>query len=189
VYKFITFFFYITIFFCKSCVSLTQQNSDTTAAPLSEQYKAYRVQKKRSLYIQNFDNRTFTPQLTGRLKEKLQAVLSTSSSMYTTDDKKTADLVLYGKILGYTEEPTGFGRTSQTPAFNLYIGASIYLRAQHEISDNTDDSFSERHEVQYSTMYNTGEPFFDTRFSAEERLLEGLANRIANILYDPRIVE
>ncbi|HRP69815.1 MAG TPA: LPS assembly lipoprotein LptE [Turneriella sp.] len=170
-----------------ACASLAQGNGTVNSQPLTDAYKNYRSQKKHSLYIQNFDNRTYAPQLTGRLKAKLQIALASSASLYITDDKNNADLVLYGKILLYGEEPTQFSAMNQAPAFNLVIAASIKLRARVEEKAAQEEILYEQHDIQFSTMYNTGDPYFETRFTAEERLLDGLANRIANIIFDPKV--
>lgn len=193
-----------------ACASLNRGQSEVDAMPLSENYKKFRA-ARRSLYIQNFDNRTYSPQLTGRLKEKLQYAFTRKPSLTVTPDKKNADLILYGKILIYAEEPGVYDRYSQPLTYNLTMVASVKLRVSKNAQrtearggprvpgaedgvpgtdpsaadDAALDPLSEEITVRYMTSYNKGEPFFEQRFTAEERTLDGLADRIVNSTYEP----
>lgn len=172
-----------------ACATLSRGQSEVDALPLSENYKKFRA-ARRSLYIQNFENRTYSPQLTGRLKEKLQYAFTRKPSLTVTPEKKDAELILYGKILMYAEEPGVYDRYSQPLNFNLTMVASVKLRvsknAQKDGAKETElDPMSEEITVRYMTSYNKGEPFFEQRFTAEERLLDGLADRIVNSTYEP----
>ncbi len=165
-----------------SCASLGRGNAEIESEPLSESYRQYRG-KTRLLYIQNFDNRTYSPQLTGRLKEKLQAAFSRSASLTITPDKNKAEIIMYGKILQYSEEPGVYDRAAGPLTYNLAIVASFRLRARG--SAETEDAPYEQHTIRYMTAYSVGEPMFETRFTAEDRMLEGLADRMAATAYEP----
>lgn len=168
---------------------------------MTEKYKNFR-KIRRLLYIQNFDNRTYAPQLTGRLKEKLQSAFTRKASIGITPDKQQADLILYGKILLYTEEPGVFDRAASPLTYNLTMVASMKLRpriGEHGCSRSALDTKcidartvledgegeSEQHTVRSTTTYSIGEPLYETRYTAEERLLEGLADRLVNATYEP----
>ncbi len=164
------------------CASLATGNAEIDSEPLSESYRQYR-RKPRLLYIQNFDNRTYSPQLTGRLKEKLQIAFSRSASLTITPDKNKAELILYGKILQYSDEPGVYDRAAGPLTYNLAIVASFRLRAR--ANTETEEAPYEQHTIRYVTAYSVGEPMFETRFTAEERMLEGLADRMAAVAYEP----
>jgi hypothetical protein len=164
------------------CASLGRGYAEIESQPLSESYRQFRSER-RLLYIQNFDNRTFSPQLTGRLKEKLQIAFSRSASLTITPDKNKAELILYGKILQYSEEPGVYDRAAGPLTYNLAIVASFRLRAR--LTTETAEAPYEEHTIRYMTAYSVGEPMFETRYSAEERMLEGLADRMAAVAYEP----
>lgn len=164
------------------CASLAQGRAQVESEPLSESYRQFRG-KKRLLYIQNFDNRTYAPQLTGRLKEKLQIAFSRSASLTITPDKNKAELIMHGKILHYSEEPGVYDRAAGPLTYNLAIVASFRLRAR--TTTETEETPYEQHTIRYMTAYSVGEPMFETRFAAEDRLLEGLADRMLATAYDP----
>lgn len=165
-----------------ACASLKHGFSDVESEPITERYKEFR-KVRRQLYIQNFDNRTYAPQLTGRLKEKLQLAFTRRQSLTVTPEKGTADLVLYGKILLYTEEPGVYDRGSAPLTYNLTMVASMKLRTRNAAENS--DGESEQHTVRYTTTYSIGEPMYETRYTAEERLLEGVADRLVNATYEP----
>jgi len=175
---------FLPVFFL-SCSSFGGR-ADIDSAPLSEKYKKFR-EKPRRLYIQNFDNRTYSPQLTGRLKEKLQLAYTRLQSLAVTPEKNQADLVLYGKIEQYVEEPGIFDRNSQPLSYNLTMIVSVKLRARgaNTAEEDTND-LTEQHDLSYMTSYNIGEPYYETRYTAEERLLEGVADRIVSSTYEPK---
>lgn len=164
------------------CASLGRAQVEIDSTPLSESYKKFR-EKPRLLYIQNFDNRTFSPQLTGRLKEKLQIAISRNTSLPITPEKTKAELVLSGSILRYSEEPGVYDRAAGPVSFNLEIVVSFRLRTSAQTE--SEESHSEQHTVRYMTSYSVAAPLFETRFLAEERLLEGLADRMAAAIYEP----
>lgn len=192
----ITGFAILTAVLATSCASLGRGQSEVDSMPLSENYKKFRA-SRRQLYIQNFDNRTYSPQLTGRLKEKLQYAFTRRPSLTVTPDKKNADLILYGKILLYVEEPGVADRSTTALSYNLSLVVSAKLRARSaaevpaEVTSATDDRDvpEEQLTVRYMTAYNTGEPFFETRYTAEERMLEGIADRIVNSSYEPEVAK
>ncbi|MFO1469420.1 MAG: LPS assembly lipoprotein LptE [Turneriella sp.] len=164
------------------CASFKHGFSDVESMPITEQYKEFR-KTRRQLYIQNFDNRTYSPQLTGRLKEKLQFAFMRRQSLAVTPEKDKAELVLYGKILLYTEEPGVYDRSSSPLTYNLTLVASMKLRARAAIE--TSEGESEEHTVRYTTTYSIGEPLYESRYTAEERLLEGVADRLVSSTYEP----
>lgn len=156
------------------------------SAPISDDYKNYRS-KHRLVYIQNFDNRTYSPQLTGRLKDKLNFSLARLGTLTVTTEKSNADLVLYGKIHLYTEEAGVFDNASSPLTYNLTLVVSAKLRIKNR--PDTDLAGDEQHTVSYVSTYNIGAPYFETRYNAEDRLLEGISDRIAMVLYDPKEAE
>lgn len=168
------------------CASFSKGFGDTESAPLTPEYRKFR-KEKRLLYIQNFENRTFTPELTGRLKDKLQIAYTRLSSVVVTPEKKVAQMILYGKILFYAEEPGVYDRSAAPLTYNLSIVASIRIRARGQ--GDEDSQPYEQHTVRYGTTYSAGEPLFESRYAAEERLLDGLADRIVNATYEPEAHE
>ncbi|GEM_PF-2789196 len=164
------------------CASFKHGFTDVESEPITEKYKEFR-KSRRQLYIQNFDNRTYAPQLTGRLKEKLQFAFTRRQSLTVTPEKDKAELVLYGKILLYTEEPGVYDRGSNPLTYNLTLVASMKLRVRG--ATETSEGESEQHTVRYTTMYSIGEPLYETRYIAEERLLEGVADRLVSSTYEP----
>lgn len=166
----------------QACATLRSGFADTESEPLTPEYRKFRGER-RLLYIQNFENRTFSPQLTGRLKDKLQVAYSRLSSVGVTTDKKAAQLIMYGKILFYAEEPGVYDRSAAPLTYNLSIVASMRIRARSQGEDDLQPY--EQHTVRYSTTYSAGEPLFESRYTAEERLLDGLADRMVNATYEP----
>jgi Lipopolysaccharide-assembly len=177
------------------CATLGRGVGEIDSTPLTDEYKKFRA-KKRALYIQNFDNRTYSPQLTGRLKEKLQFAFARSASLNVITEKDQADLVLYGKIELYAEEPGVYDRGSMPLTYNLTIIVSTRMRARElnppvksKKIEKESESMYEQHDIRYMTTYNIGEPLFETRYIAEERMLEGLADRIVSAMYEPESLE
>jgi hypothetical protein len=177
------------------CATLGRGSGEVDSTPLTEEYKKFRG-KKRLLYIQNFDNRTYSPQLTGRLKDKVQFAFARSASLIVVTEKKQADLILYGKIQLYAEEPGVYDRSSSPLTYNLTIVVSTKMRAREEKADAAKkkneielDSLIEQHDIRYMTSYNIGEPLYETRYTAEDRLLEGVADRIVSSTYEPENVD
>jgi phytoene dehydrogenase-like protein len=165
-----------------ACSSLARGFGQTESEPITTEYQAFRKQR-RPLYIQNFENRTYSPQLTGRLKDKLQTAYTRLRSVSVTPEKDQAQLILYGKILLYAEEPGVYDRSAAPLTYNLSIVASIRIRARG--SNEEDSEPYEQHTIRYGTTYTIGEPLFESRYIAEERLLDGLADRIVNTTYEP----
>ena len=171
-----------------NCASLGRGTSETDSTPITDEYKKFRGQK-RLLYIQNFENRTYSPQLTGRLKEKLQFAFARSASLVVVTEKEQADVILYGKIQLYAEEPGVFDRGAMPLTYNLTIIASTRMRARDKKAATESDEMLEQHDIRYMTTYNIGEPMYETRYMAEDRMLEGLADRIVSLTYEPEKIE
>lgn len=172
-----------------SCANLGRGIANVNSGPISDQYKSFR-QKKRLLYIQNFDNRTYSPQLTGRLKDKLMNSFSRSVSLKLTEDKEKAEVVLYGKIIGYAEEPGVYDNATSSPStYNLTVVVATRMRARSQSTKDDIDPLTEEHSISYMTTYNPSAPLYETRFDAEDRMLQGIADRIVGSTYEPDIVE
>jgi hypothetical protein len=169
-----------------ACGSLDRGRGQVESSPLTESYKTFRG-KHRQLYIQNFDNRTYSPQLTGRLKEKLLIAMTRNNSLTVTPDKEKAELILYGKILMYSEEAGVFDNASSPLTYNLTIVASTRMRVRSKNEKEANDD--EQHMISYITTYNVGEPFYETRYTAEDRMLAGLADRIVSATYEPAVLK
>lgn len=168
---------FVVLIFCE-CAGLPNRES---SSPLSESYRQYR-RHHNLLYIHNFDNRTYAPQLTGRLKEKVQRAFLRHRSLVVTTEKEKAELFLTGTIHHYSEEIAIYDRIAGPKSFNLEIIASFRIRAR---TTNGSEAPAEEHTVRFMTNYSLAEPFFESRFVAEERLLEGLAERMVDLAWTP----
>lgn len=171
-----------TICIFMSCSSFARGFGQTESEPITTEYRSFR-KHRRLLYIQNFENRTFSPQLTGRLKDKLQMAYTRLRSVSVTPDKGQAQLILYGKILLYAEEPGVYDRSAAPLTYNLSMVASVRIRARGSAEEDAEPY--EQHTISYGTTYTIGEPLYESRYVAEERLLDGLADRIVNTTYEP----
>jgi len=143
-------------------------------------------QKYKLLYIQNFDNRSNFGGVTGRLKEKLLIAVDRDGRLKITPDKEQADLVLYGQVMLYGDRPSIMDNFSEPLVYNLTVLTSIKLRInlrKHSDEIKNDGVLIDQKLVRSDATFSPRQPPFETKFEAEETLLDVLANRIVMALF------
>lgn len=136
--------------------------------------------KYTSLYIHHFDNRSYDGQVITRLKEKLQVAFMQDGRLKVLPEKKEADLFLYGTVGLYKQIPSSYDRFGQPVRFQLSIIVKMKVRVNPAKGE---DVFLDNRVVRYDTTYSPRVAPFETRFSAEERLLIGLTDRIVQTTF------
>ncbi|MDH4199721.1 MAG: LPS assembly lipoprotein LptE [Spirochaetia bacterium] len=135
-----------------------------------------RVSRKyKSIYIHNFINESYTGELTGELKEMLIQKMSAQQRFKIETDKTNADVWLYGKIEYYSLNPRNIDPFGRVTRYNMTIFVSVWVRPNSKLSG---EDIYDKQNVRFDTFYVPEQPPFETEFTARQRLLDGLCDRI-----------
>lgn len=175
-----------------SCSS-SQEKQTEPATPVDKSLQAVDgeeiiPQKYRSIYIQNFRNRNYESDLIGRLKEKLQLQFQQNGRLKVELNKDKADVILYGSLESFREVPATFDRFGQPSTYSLFSIVEVTLRVhqKHLEKDNPNANsiIMEKRIVRFDTTYSPRQPPFESRFTAIERLLDGLSQRTVHTVFN-----
>ncbi len=131
--------------------------------------------KYKTIYIHNFTDSTFESGLTGRLKQTLTVRFSMDKRFKVESDKQKADLWLFGNIDQFEEYPVSYDQFGEAERYRYTIVATVWVRPNPEISE---ENLFDKKTVRFDTMYQPRTPPYENEFTAKERLLNGLSNRI-----------
>ena len=168
----------VTILSCFS--GQTKENKITPrsdAQKFAMQFKGEKSDPRtyQTIFIHSFLNKTSKGILSPRLKEKLEIAYNADGKLQVRSEKKTAKVWLYGTILKYQKIPIRYNQFNQAVRYRLGIITSIKIVLNPKYIEQT---LLERRLIRYDINYNPLEIPFESEFLANERLLDGLANRI-----------
>jgi len=132
--------------------------------------------KYKSIYIHTFTDNTYEGNLTASLNDHLSLIFNSGGRFLTIQEKDEAELWMYGNINVFSDQPRSIDQFGKAETSNLTIIATVWLRVNSKKvkSNHVPDKKTVRFDVYYSPRL----PPYETRFSAKERLLKGLSNRI-----------
>ena len=128
-----------------------------------------------SIYIHNFDNRSYDSDAVSRLKEKLQNSFNADGRLAIESSKEKADLWLYGSIDRLIKAPATFDQFRTPTKFLYTMVVTLKLRINPRLRE---EELLNNKIVRYDTSYSPRQPPYETAFSARERLLDTLTARI-----------
>ena len=131
-----------------------------------------------TIFIHSFHNRSLRGILSSRLKEKLEIAYNTDGKLQVSSDKKAAGVWLYGDILRYQKIPLRFNQLNQVVTYRLEVIVSIKVILNPYYGDRI---LLARRDIRYDIYYDPLEIPYVSEFSANERLLDGLVDRIIYI--------
>jgi len=131
--------------------------------------------KYKSIYIHNFENRSYVGELTGELKLALTQKMSLQPRFRLEMDKPSADIWLYGKIEHFNLAPRGIDQFGRTTRYVMTILATVWARPNPKVSQ---EQMFDKKTVRFDTFYSPEQPPYETEFTARQRTLNGLSDRI-----------
>lgn len=184
------------VLFCKSSESAKKES---TVSKTIHEFRGDEVipLTYKSIYIHNFDDRSYKADIIGRLKQRLQVEFQTEGRLNVKSDKEQSDLWLYGSIEQFREVPRSFDNFGLPTTFQV----TIIVRLKVRINPNSqaykaqlavrkiqarelDGVLLDRRYVRMDITYSSRLPPFETQFSAHQRLISNLAVRIRKTVLD-----
>ena len=175
------FIFLVSMVTILGCISeQTKENKikpKTDIQRFTRQFKGEKNNPRtyQTIFIQPLYNQSRRGILSSRLKEKLEIAYNADGKLQVRSDKKSANVWLYGNILKYQKIPMRFNHFNQVVTYRLVTIASIKVILNPSYEERT---LLERRTIRYGVYYNPLEIPFESEFLANERLLDGLADRI-----------
>lgn len=167
---------------CNTTPEKTSGSKDTISATISSIYGEEIIPLKyTTIYIHLFDNRTYSSDAVHRLKEKIQISYNRDGKLKVTPEKAKAELWLYGEVSLFTQTPLNYDNFGQPVSYAITIICSIKVRENPvKNTDNNppDGVLLDTKIVRFDTTYSPRIAPFETKFIAEERLLDGVSDRI-----------
>lgn len=155
---------------CKSAETTKDNHSSSVIdgdEPIPRKYK--------SIYFHNFINDSYTGELTGEIYEILLQKMSLQQRFKIEPEKDKADVWLFGKVEYYKLIPRNIDQFGRILQYNMTIVVSVWLSPGSKFEQ--EDIF-EKQTVRFDTFYSPEQPPYDTEFSARQRLIDGLCDRI-----------
>ena len=131
--------------------------------------------KYKSIYIHNFDNSSYEGVLTGEVKDILTQKMSLQQRFRLELVRQEADIWLYGKIEYYKLMPRDIDQFGRTTLYNMTVIATVWARPNPKVSEET---IFDKKTIRFDTSYSPEQPPFETEFSARQRVIDGLCERI-----------
>ena len=133
-----------------------------------------------SLYVHVIQNNTNRGLLGSRLKQKLEVAFNSNGRLQVITERNQAHVWFYGKILNYQKIPRRFDRFNQVTSFRLGILVQIrvVLNPKMEGVSSPNARLLIKKRVRFDTNYSPLESPFETEILANERLLDGLTDRV-----------
>lgn len=135
--------------------------------------------QKRTLYLHNFTNDTFQPDINLELTDLVRSEILRRENFTITDEKKEAALLVYGHLRMYRKEGQFFDNFRSAIRYRLTVICHIRLRGNPagEMAN-----ISASGEVGASVEYSERQGYRETEYRARQRLFRMLAARISNLL-------
>lgn len=132
-------------------------------------------QKYKEIYVHLFRNQSFKADFVHRLKEKIQDEFRRDGRLIVSDDKNKADLWMYGSIESFLRAPIDYDEFGKPLRIRLALVVSFKL---WDPKNPEDPVVLDTRLIRFDTGFSSRLPPFESEFSAEERLLEGISRRI-----------
>jgi len=129
-----------------------------------------------TIYIHNFDNKTYEGGLSGSLKDYLILEFGADGRFMLEDKKESAELLIFGTIELFSLQPRNIDQFGQAQSFNMTIIVSVRARVQN--GDEQNLVLPDTKTVRFDTTYSPRIAPFESRQIAIDRLLSGLARRV-----------
>jgi len=171
-YSFYLFFLIVPVFF--SCQSADVKDGDKNSIVDGDETIP---RKYKTIYIHNFENSSFEGDLTGEVKDMLSQKMGLQKRFQIESDKTNADVWLYGKIEYYKLMPRDIDEFGKPARYNMTIVTTIWVRPNNKISD---ESILDKKVIRFDTFYAPYQPPYETEFTAKQRVISGLCDRIVN---------
>ena len=133
-----------------------------------------------SLYVHVIQNNTNRGLLGSRLKQKLEVAFNSDGRLQVVTEKNEAHVWFYGKILNYQKIPRRFDQFNQVTSFRLGILVQIRVALNPKLEDENypHARLLIKRRVRFDTNYSPLESPFEAEILANERLLDGLTDRV-----------
>jgi len=176
-YRFIILFFISSLFlFINSCGSTDKkEDKNSITNQIANEFDGDNTNNYHVILIENFSNQTSEFELNDRLYEKIRSSFEHDGRLKVESTKKNADLLLKGKLLEYLKRPIAYDAFGQTKEYELNLIIGLNLRVNTKRSDEV---LFENRMIRYSVKWNTSIPPFENEYDAQERLLEGIKERV-----------
>jgi len=133
--------------------------------------------KYKSIYIHNFENASYEGDLTGEVKDLLTQKMGLQQRFKIEPEKANADVWLYGKIEYFKLIPRDMDQFGRPSRYNMILIVTIRVFPNNKISDET---IFDKKTIRFDTFFSPQQPPFETEFTAKQRLVEGLCDRIVS---------
>ncbi|MES0491208.1 MAG: LPS assembly lipoprotein LptE [Leptospirales bacterium] len=130
----------------------------------------------KTIYIHNFENKTYEGGLSSLLKDYLILEFSTDGRFLIETEKESAELIVYGVIDLFSLQPRNIDQFGEAQSFNMTIISTVRARVQNAEEENY--ALPDLKIVRYDTTFSPRIAPFESRQVATDRLLSGLARRI-----------
>ncbi len=149
----------------------------STAKKIFENFKGEysNPETHQTMYIHNFKNRSSKVDFPARLRQKLQIIFNSDGNISIENNKKNASVWLYGDILNYQKIPLNYNEFGRVIKFRIFVLMQVKLKMNPAISNET---LLGNRIVRFDTNYVPTEQPYESEFSVQERLLDGLTDRV-----------
>ncbi len=181
--------------FCLSCLSTPTPNSHQKnllpKTDIEKITKNFRGEENKpdtyqTIYVHVVKNKSNQSLLGSRLKQKIEFSFNSDSHLQVIRDKKKAHVWLYGRITNYQKIPLRLDQFNRVTTFRLGILIEVkvvlnpaFQKSNHDIRQQGMPII--KREVRFDTNHSPLEPPFETEILANERLLDGLTDRITHV--------
>jgi hypothetical protein len=129
----------------------------------------------RSVFLFNFSNQSFQPDVHTELTEHLRNELSRRGNFVPKKVREEASWLMYGDIVAYRKEGRMFDNYRTAIRYELVVVAKVRLRKNNA----TNIEVISGQDIQANTQYSSREGFMEEEFAARQRVLRILAEKIA----------
>lgn len=137
----------------------------------------------RTLYLHNFTNESFQPDVNVELNEWVRGELARRGNFFLRDERDQARLWLYGEITVYRREGRMYDNLRTPVRSELVIACRIRLRQNPARRDSGPQTATLlTRELAESVHFSQDEGLRETEFDARQRLLRRLSAEIANTI-------
>lgn len=131
----------------------------------------------RTIFIHNFSNNTFQPDVNVELTEWVAREINRRDNFKTRTEKEDARIWIYGEIAVYSRDGRMYDNFQNPTRYEMTVAARIKIRTNPAIGGPLMDKAGE---VSATVQYSEKEGYTESEFAARQRLLRTLAARIAD---------
>ena len=134
----------------------------------------------RTLYLYNFTNSTFQPEVHIQLNEILKSEIERRHNFILKYTAAEAQFTVEGDLNVYRMEGRLYDDYRNATRYQLIVGTNMQMRGKSPGAKSTTGYFTDT--IGASVDFSTGEGFSEDEYRARERVLRILAARICNAL-------